>query len=155
MRFKVNKQDAWASALLCALGLFVVVQGSHYNLGTLSRMGPGFFPVALGVLLIFLGILNLFTSTLGSDDDDEDAALSSPPEWRGWLCIIGGVVAFIVLGRYGGLVPATFALVFISALGDRTHNLLTALALSTFVTILGIIIFAWALELQFPLFRWG
>src|SRR5690625_1094061 len=153
MRFRVNKQDAWASALLCVLGVFVVIHGSNYNLGTLSRMGPGFFPVALGVLLIILGILCLFSS--GLSDEDEVEEFSGPPEWRGWLCLIGGVVAFIVLGKYGGLVPATFALVFISALGDRTHTLLTALALSVFVTILGVVIFIWGLDLQFPMFRWG
>lgn|SRR5690554_4993671 len=153
MRFNINKQDAWASGVLCALGLGVILQGSSYTLGSLSRMGPGFFPVALGALLVFLGVVLLFASGLSEDDEEEDHIGS--PEWRGWLCIIGGVVAFIVLGKYGGLVPATFALVFISALGDRTHTLLTALALSIFVTILGIVIFSWALELQFPMFRWG
>lgn len=153
MRFKINKQDAWASAVMFALGLGVTLQGSNYTLGTLSRMGPGFFPVALGILLMFLGLVILFSSGLSEDEEEEEDI--GPPEWRGWLCIIGGVIAFIVLGQYGGLVPATFALVFISALGDRTHNLLTALALSVFVTILGVIIFSWALELQFPMFRWG
>ena len=153
MRFNINKQDAWASGVLCVLGLGVILQGSSYTMGSLSRMGPGFFPVALGVLLVFLGLVLLFASGLSEDEEEEDHV--GPPEWRGWLCIISGVIAFIVLGRYGGLVPATFALVFISALGDRTHTLLTAFALSVFVTILGIVIFSWALELQFPMFRWG
>lgn len=153
MRFKINKQDAWASGLLCALGLGVVLQGSTYTMGSLSRMGPGYFPVALGVLLIFLGLLCLFSSGLSEDDEEDDHM--GPPEWRGWLCIISGVFAFIVLGKYGGLVPATLTLVFISALGDRTHTLLSALALSIFVTLIGVLIFSWGLELQFPLFRWG
>lgn len=153
MRFKINKQDAWASGVLCVLGLAVMYQGSSYNLGTLSRMGPGFFPVALGALLVFLGLVVLFSSGLSEDDDDEQDMGS--PEWRGWLCIIGGVIAFIVLGKYGGLVPATFVLVFVSSLGDRTHTLLTALALSVFITALGVVIFSWALELQFPMFQWG
>ena len=56
---------------------------------------------------------------------------------------------------HGGLVPATFALVFISALGDRTHTLRSALLLSVFVTAIGIVIFSWGLELQFPMFSWG
>lgn len=153
MRFKLNKQDAWASGVLCVLGIAVMLQGSSYTMGTLARMGPGYFPVALGALLLFLGIVCLFSSGLSEDDEEEEVIGS--PEWRGWLCIISGVIAFIVLGQYGGLVPATFALVFISALGDREHTLLTALALSLFVTILGVLIFAWALELQFPMFRWG
>lgn len=154
MRFNINKQDAWASGVMCALGIAVALQGSTYTMGTLSRMGPGFFPVALGLLLLFLGLVILFSSGLSEDDEDDNEVIA-PPEWRGWLCIIGGVLAFIALGKYGGLVPATFALVFISSLGDRTHTLLTALALSIFVTILGVVIFSWGLELQFPMFRWG
>src|SRR5690606_5240947 len=107
-----------------------------------------------GVQTCALPILNLFTSGQTADDE-ADETLTAPPDWRGWLCIIGGVVAFIAVGKYGGLIPATLALVFISALGDRTHTLLSALALAVFVTILGVVIFSWGLDLQFPLFRWG
>jgi hypothetical protein len=49
-----------------------------------------------------------------------------PPEWRGWLCICSSIVAFAVIGKYGGLLPATFAIVFIAALGDRQNTLLNA-----------------------------
>lgn len=155
MRFKfsVSKRDAWASGLLCALGIGVVLQGVNYSIGSMARMGPGFFPVMLGVLLIFLGVLCLFATGITADDEEEDHI--GPPEWRGWCGIVTGVIAFIVLGKYGGLVPATFALVFISALGDRTHTLRSALLLSVFVTIVGVLIFSWGLELQFPMFRWG
>jgi len=45
--------------------------------------------------------------------------------------------------------------VFISAMGDKEHSWLTALLLSIFVTLLGVVIFSWGLELQFPLFTWG
>ncbi len=51
--------------------------------------------------------------------------------------------------------PATFALVFISALGDRQHTLRSAALLAAGVTVLGVAVFSWALQLQFPLFRWG
>lgn len=64
-------------------------------------------------------------------------------------------MAFILLGKYGGLVPATFALVFIAAMGDRQHTVRSAALLAVGVTILGIAVFSWALQLQFPLFRWG
>ena len=42
------------------------------------------------------------------------------PQWFGWLCIIGGPVLFIILGQYGGMIPAVFACVFVCALGDKT-----------------------------------
>ncbi|AHG63803.1 tripartite tricarboxylate transporter TctB family protein [Advenella mimigardefordensis] len=153
LKFSINRRDAWASGLLCALGLGTVLQGSSYSMGTMSQMGPGFFPVLVGALLMLVGLLCLIVSGLSKDEEEEEKIGS--PEWRGWFCIVAGVLAFIALGQYGGLVPATFALVFISALGDRTHTLRSALLLSVFVTIIGIVIFSWGLELQFPMFSWG
>jgi high-affinity Fe2+/Pb2+ permease len=64
-------------------------------------------------------------------------------------------VAFIVLGEYGGLVPATFAIVFISALGDRNNSLKQAFWLSAGMVVIAVVIFWWALQMQFDLFRWG
>ena len=86
---------------------------------------------------------------------DEEAEVDAAPDWRGWGCIIGGLLAFIALGKFGGLVPATLALVFISAMGDRQHTVKSAALLSVGVTLLGLAVFSWGLQLQFPLFRWG
>ena len=76
-------------------------------------------------------------------------------EWRGWGCIVLGVVSFLVLGTYGGLVPATFACVFISALGDRGGSVRESLGLACVVTIVGVILFYYLLKVQLPLWRWG
>ena len=62
---------------------------------------------------------------------------------------------FVVLGEYGGLVPATFASVFISALGDRTSTVKTTVFLSTILTVFCVIVFHYGLSLQLPLFHWG
>ena len=55
----------------------------------------------------------------------------------GWVCIILGPVFFIVFGRFFGLLPATFACVFVSALGDRDTTLRGATILSAGVTVFG------------------
>ena len=64
-------------------------------------------------------------------------------------------VAFIVLGKYGGLLPATFAITFISALGDRQNTIVKALILSLAMVAIALVVFWWALQMQFPLIRWG
>ena len=112
------------------------------------------FPAILGALLVMLGLIiaKMATSPVTAEEDAEEIP---PPEWRGWGCIIGGLLAFILVGKFGGLVPATFVLVFISAMGDRQHTWRTAALLALGVTILGVAVFSWALQLQFPLFRWG
>lgn len=150
----VIKREAWAAGTMIVLGLGAIAQASTYNIGSLARMGPGMFPAILGVLLVLLGLI-IARMAFSAPDVDEEAEDIPPPEWRGWGCIIGGLMAFILLGKYGGLVPATFALVFIAAMGDRQHTVRSAALLAVGVTILGIAVFSWALQLQFPLFRWG
>jgi len=49
-------RDYYAGSLMLVIGAVTVWQGAGYRFGSLTRMGPGFFPVALGVLLALLGI---------------------------------------------------------------------------------------------------
>jgi hypothetical protein len=78
-----------------------------------------------------------------------------PPEWRGWFCIGASIVAFVALGKYGGLLPATFAIVFISALGDRQNTVASVAVLALACAVVCVVVFWWALQIQFPLFQWG
>jgi hypothetical protein len=144
-------KDLAGGLLMVVLGLATIFQSSQYELGTLRHMGPGYFPRVLGVILAACGLL----ITIGSRNAvAETAGPRLRPEWRGWLCICTGIVAFIVIGEYGGLLPATFAIVFISALGDRQNSLLTAALLALFMTLICFVVFWWLLQVQFPLFRW-
>jgi putative tricarboxylic transport membrane protein len=148
---KYNK-DYYGGGLMVLLGLGAMLQGSHYPIGSLSRMGPGFFPVALGAILALTG-LAIAAGARASVPEGEETVL--PPEWRGWICIVAGIVAFVVLGRYGGLLPATFAIVFISALGDRQNTVKSAFVLAIAMVAVCVLVFWWALQMQFSLFQWG
>jgi hypothetical protein len=150
----VNKsnRDYFGGALMIVIGAAAAFQGRNYPIGSLSRMGPGFFPVALGIILVCAGIAIIATAKLAAHDHEKKEL---PPEWRGWFCIGLSIVAFVLLGKYGGLVPATFAIVFISALGDRENTLKGALILSLAIVAVAVIVFWWALQVQFPLFTWG
>lgn len=146
------KRDYCAGALMMLIGLGAAVAGSNYNVGTLVRMGPGFFPVALGVILVIMGGLIAGTA-VGAVEGPEDRILPQNPQWVGWLCIIGGPVMFMVLGEYGGMIPAIFACVFICALGDRTTTLKAAFFLSVGMTFFGVLLFYYLLRVPFPLLR--
>ena len=50
-----NPKDFWAGALFVAIGVGTIILGSRYTLGSAARMGPGYFPRILGILLIVLG----------------------------------------------------------------------------------------------------
>jgi hypothetical protein len=147
------KRDYYAGALMVLCGLLTAQDARQYPLGTLHQMGPGYFPVALGILLIVLGII--IAGTAGSGPEEKDHEQYPHSEWRGWLCIITGPALFIVLGKFGGMVPATFACVFVSALGNRETTLKAALMLSAGITIAGVILFAYLLKIPMPIFQWG
>jgi hypothetical protein len=150
----INKsnRDYYGGALMFLIGLGAILQGRTYSMGTLSRMGPGFFPVSLGVILALAGAAIALSARFAEREAEEKAL---PPEWRGWFCISLSIVAFVVLGKYGGLVAATFAIVFISALGDRQNTIKSALVLAVAIVVICLVVFWWALQMQFPLFGWG
>ena len=153
-------KDHSGGVLLIAVGAAVVIAGVGYGMGSLRQMGSGFFPVVLGVLMALVGVALLATAPRAADaataePPPETAHLAGPVvQWRGWLCILGGVLAFVVLGEHGGLVPAAFAAVFIAALGDRSNSVRAAAALAALMTALGVLVFHYGLHLLLPLFAW-
>jgi len=146
------KRDYYAGALMLLLGVGAAVTGSGYKFGSLARMGPGFMPVVLGIVLAFLGILIAGTALASSEPDDK-RFLPDNPQWFGWLCIIGGPILFIILGQYGGMIPAVFACVFVCALGDKTGTVKSSAVLAAGVTIFGVLLFHYLLSIPFPLLR--
>ena len=146
------RRDYYAGALMMLVGLIVVNEGRAYQLGTLQRMGPGYFPVVLGSVLVLLGILIAGTASTGGAEEQEAMPHT---EWRGWFCILAGPTLFIVLAKYFGLLPATFACVFVSALGDRETTPKGAAILAAGVTIFGILLFSYLLQVSMPILKWG
>ena len=133
-------------------GLFAAVNGPRYNLGTLMHMGPGFMPTALGVILICLGLVTAGTAVATAEG--EEGILPEHPQWLGWGCILAGPLAFILFGKIGGMIPGTFACVFVSALGDRDATWRGALILAMVVTTFGVLLFHWVLGIPMPILRW-
>ena len=146
------KRDYYAGGLMLLLGVGAAVTGAGYKFGSLARMGPGFMPVVLGVVLAFLGLLIAGTA-LGSSEPEEGRFLPDNPQWFGWLCIIGGPILFIILGQYGGMIPAVFACVFVCALGDNTATYKSSAILAAGVTVFGVVLFHYLLSIPFPLLR--
>jgi len=148
------KRDYYAGALISLIGAFLALNGWTYQIGTLTRMGPGMFPVSLGIILICLGVLiaaNAGEVTADSLDHlDHDA--SPYPDLKGSMAIIAGMLAFVFLTQTIGFVAGTFACVFIAAMGDKDATLIGSLVLSATVTVIGIVVFIYGLKMNLPLF---
>ena len=150
----LRKRDFYAGVLMTLLGVGVTFNSTTYNLGTLMHMGPGMFPFILGIVLTFLGLM-IFGTALATPLGEDEHILPKNKEWRGWGCILAGPILFIVFGEFLGMVPATFACVFVSALGDREATLKNSLLLAAGVTFFGVLLFSYVLKIPFPMFRLG
>jgi hypothetical protein len=157
LRDLVRKKDFYAGGLMLLIGLGIALKGATYRLGSLMHMGPGFMPTALGVLLVLLGIAIAATALapVGEGSEENQSILPEHPEWWAWFCILMSPVLFIVFGRLFGMAPGTFACVFIAALGDRTGTWKSTIILSTVVTVFGVTLFSYFLQIPMPIFTWG
>ena len=151
----VRRRDFYAGGLMILLGLGIALKGSTYRLGTLMHMGPGFFPTSLGVLLVLIGIAIAAAGLAPSAAGEDQTILPEHPQWWGWFCILMSPVLFVVFGRFFGMIPGTFACVFIAALGDRNATWLGTLILSSIVTVFGVGLFSYFLQVPMPILTWG
>ena len=151
----VRKKDFYAGGLMILLGLGIALKGATYRTGTLMHMGPGFLPTALGVILILIGIAIGAASLAPTDGEHDESILPPHPQWWAWACILLSPVFFIVFGKYFGMAPGTFACVFIAALGDRDATWLSTIVLSTVVTVFGVSLFSYFLQVPMPIFTLG
>ena len=154
LRELIGKRDFYAGGLMLLLGLGIALKGSTYRAGTLMHMGPGFLPTALGILLVLLGIA-IAAASLAPDGADEhggnQSLLPEHPQWWAWFCILMSPVAFIFFGRYFGMLPGTFACVFIAALGDKTATWKGTIILASVVTVFGVALFSYFLQVPMPI----
>lgn len=134
-----------AGGVVFLAGAGAAFEAATYRIGSLAAMGPGFFPLMLGITLVVLGGIIAF----GSADPVDDGA--GALDWRGCLCIVAGMLAFIALGETAGLGPAAFATVFIAALGDRQATLRSAAMLAAGISIFAVILFGYLLQVQLPI----
>jgi putative Ca2+/H+ antiporter (TMEM165/GDT1 family) len=155
LRDLAGKRDFYAGGLMILIGLFIALKGATYRAGTLMHMGPGFLPTALGVLLVLLGIVIAATALSPPEAGHEDQRiLPEHPQWWAWFCILMSPVLFIFFGRYFGMIPGTFACVFIAALGDKGATWKGTIVLSTVVTVFGVALFSYFLQVPMPILTW-
>jgi len=133
--------------LAIVAGLAVIWVGTGYEVGTARRMGPGWFPVALGGLMAGLGLL-LALVTLRRDDPCERGEL------RPLMAVGGGIAAFALLLERAGLVPAVLALVLVSGLGGGRLGLGAQLLLAGVLAGLSLLIFRLGLGLPLRPLIW-
>ena len=145
---KRDIKDHAGGLLLLAFGVFWAGYAiTHYNLGSMRRMGPGMFPAGIGILIALMGIALIVTSALKTDamPDIRPAAA---------LRVLATVPAFALAMYYLGLIPAIGTIVLIAWGAEDRFRPLAIVALWAALSILAYTIFNLGLGLPMPAFRW-
>jgi len=88
-----NRQDFWSGVMFIVLGLGFSWQASSYQMGTAARMGPGYFPFWLGLVLALLGAIVLISAL--SKKATETAVEGF--DWRIVFLVVGSVVLYALI----------------------------------------------------------
>jgi hypothetical protein len=154
MKIKSQK-DFWSGLMFMAAGIAFAWGATNYTIGEGARMGPGYFPLMLGILLTLIGLFVTFEALVVETEDGEKVGSFA---WKPLGFIIGANVVFGILlaglPKFGvpamGLIVAIYALTFIAALAGDEFKAKEVAILATVLAIGSYLAFIVLLKLQFP-----
>jgi len=142
----LERKDFWSGVMLIAIGGAAVFIARNYEFGSSLRMGPGYFPVVLGGLLIAFGVL-IGAKGLRADAEKLEQSWSL----RALIILPLSLVLFGVLIDRAGFIPAMLVLIIGSATASSQFRLIEMLWFSVVLTALCVIVFIWSLGLPYEL----
>jgi hypothetical protein len=144
-----SPKDLVAGLLFITAGIAAIAIAANYTLGTAARMGPGYFPRMLGMLLIVLGAILAVRSL----------RLNGPPlpgwKWRPVLVTLGSVVLFGLIVTRVGLVLSTILLIVMASAASHEFRLRDAVISGIALAALAVGVFVIGLKLQIGIWPGG
>ncbi|MBZ9790033.1 tripartite tricarboxylate transporter TctB family protein [Rhizobium sp. 3T7] len=141
-----DSTNALCGALFVGLGCFFIYQCLNLELGTALRMGPGYFPLLLAVVLTFLGLIVLLQAIRVQGEP------LGPIAWRGLAFILPAPIVFGLTVRGLGFVPSLFVVALIAAFASSRMKVPLAIILAAAITLFSVAVFSYALGLPFERF---
>ena len=142
-----NPKDFWAGVMFAVIGFAfaIIVKVYDYPMGTLSRMGAGYFPFVLGNVMGVLGLIVLGQALFTKGGPIGKFA------WRPLIWVLSAFVIFGLTAKLLGLVIAILLLVVISSYGGHEHRWKEAIISSVILAASSIAVFVYGLKLPFPI----
>jgi hypothetical protein len=150
-----SQKDFFAGLMFLLVGLAFAWGAGSYSVGTGARMGPGYFPMALGVLLAVLGLIVTITALVVETADGDPLGRIA---WKPLIFIISGNLVFGAsiggLPSIGlppmGLIFGIFALTFVASNAGDEFKFKEVLILAVLLSLFSYGAFIMLLKLQFP-----
>jgi hypothetical protein len=131
--------------MFLVLGLSAVIIARDYAMGSAGRMGPGYFPTALGWLLAGIGAVCMGRSFFTDGEALEKFA------FKELFLVLLSVLLFAALVRGAGLAVAIPVVIMISAYASKKFGWVASIALAVGATVFCILLFVKALGLPMPI----
>ena len=148
MKYRIRSQKDVAAGLIYVLfGAGFSLGALNYRLGDPARMGPGWFPFWIGVLLVVVGLVTAAGGIQPATPEDR----IKPPELRTVAWVLGAVVLFGVLLQPLGLVASLFVLVLVSGFASHEFTWRATLLLAFALIAFSVGVFIYGISLQIPL----
>jgi len=144
-----SNKDFFAGLLFIAIGVFAMVMAQNFPMGSAVRMGPGYFPRVLSGIMIAFGLYVMVRGLIKGEKIEGAWGI------RPLVLVTLGLVVFGFIMERLGMVPALFALFFISALGGHEFKFKEVLILASVMTVAAWGIFIYGLGLPYRLFWWS
>jgi len=150
-----SQKDFFSGLMFAVVGGAFAWGATHYSIGTGARMGPGYFPLLLGIVLAVLGGFIMFYSMVEHTEDGEPVGRFA---WKPITYILGSNLVFgVLLGGLPsigvppmGLVVAIYALVTIASMAGERFRLRDVLILASILAVGSYLAFIVLLKLQMP-----
>lgn len=148
---KFNRIDTLAGLFVVLIGCLAIYEALYFEIGSASRMGPGYFPFYIGILLLLIGTGLTLEGRWLQQTSEAGAHL---PSLRGLLLILAAVICFALTIERFGLFAASMIAVFLGTLADRSTSIQQKLILTVAVPIVSVVIFKYGLGLNVDVIRW-
>jgi len=148
-----SQKDFFSGLMFTVVGVAFAWGATTYTVGNGARMGPGYFPLMLGIVMAIIGMIITFTALVTETPDGDKIGKWA---WKQVFFILGANLAFgILLGGLPslgvpamGLIAAIYALTIIASLAGHEFNIKSVLILATVLAFGSYFAFIWALKLQ-------
>jgi hypothetical protein len=138
--------DLAGGLLVFAGGCAVALGATSYQIGELTRMGPGYFPLVVGTALAVIGLGLVFVS--------RSTATTLPRlKLKPAFAVFAGLIFWALTIERFGLVPSTLGLVILVSLAQDRPNLGMIAATAAFLIAFSIGVFIYALAIPIAAIR--
>ncbi|HVB88907.1 MAG TPA: tripartite tricarboxylate transporter TctB family protein [Beijerinckiaceae bacterium] len=137
-----NEKEFWAGVLFVLIGVGALSQIPHYAIGAPTAMGPGFFPLIIGTVLVLLGLMAAVRGWRAAEPTRLDPWPLVP-----LFFVTLGVILFALLLERAGLAAAAFALVAASCYRRLWRRPFEVLAIYVVMLALCVTIFIYGIKI--------